>query len=63
MHGKPQYFCFDIRAVSIMMMRITKSGAVLGGFLRFPETTQDFPSTMSAALFSATTFHEAYTAG
>ena len=27
------------------------SGAVLGGFLRFPETTQDFPSTMGAALF------------
>ena len=26
-------------------------GAVLEGFLRFPETTQDFPSTMGAALF------------
>jgi len=29
----------------------TPSGAVLEGFLRFPETTQDFPSTMGAALF------------
>ena len=38
------------------------TGAVLEGFLRFPETTQDFPSTMGAPL-SATTFHEAYTAG
>jgi len=27
-----------------------KPGAVLEGFLRFPETTQDFPSTMGAAL-------------
>ena len=27
------------------------SGAVLEGFLRFPETTQDFPSTMGAPLF------------
>ena len=26
-------------------------GAVLEGFLRFPETTQDFPSTMGAPLF------------
>ena len=29
----------------------TVAGAVLEGFLRFPETTQDFPSTMGAALF------------
>ena len=28
-----------------------QAGAVLEGFLRFPETTQDFPSTMSAPLF------------
>ena len=27
------------------------SGAVLEGFLRFPETTQDFPSTMGVPLF------------
>jgi len=27
------------------------SGAVLEGFLRFPETTQDFPSTIGAPLF------------
>ena len=27
------------------------TGAVLEGFLRFPETTQDFPSTMGAPLF------------
>jgi len=26
------------------------TGAVLKGFLRFPETTQDFPSTMGAPL-------------
>jgi len=26
------------------------SGAVLEGFLRFPETTQDFPSTMAFRL-------------
>ena len=42
------------------------TGAVLEGFLRFPETTQDFPSMMGAAPvrpFSATTFYEAYTAG
>jgi len=38
-----------------------QSGAVLEGFLRFPETTQDFPSTMGVP-FSAT-FHEAYTVG
>ena len=38
------------------------TGAVLEGFLRFPETTQDFPSMMGVPL-SATTFHEAYTAG
>ena len=40
----------------------TLPGAVLEGFLRFPETTQDFPSTMGAP-FLATTFYEAYTAG
>ena len=28
------------------------TGAVLEGFLRFPETTQDFPLTMGAPLFS-----------
>jgi len=28
-----------------------KAGAVLEGFLRFPETTQDFPSTIGAPLF------------
>ena len=28
-----------------------QAGAVLEGFLRFPETTQDFPSTMGAPLF------------
>jgi len=28
-----------------------RSGAVLEGFLRFPETTQDFSSTMGAPLF------------
>ena len=27
------------------------SGAVLEGFLRFPETTQDFPSTTGAPFF------------
>ena len=27
------------------------TGAVLEGFLRFPETTQDFPSTMGVPLF------------
>jgi len=27
------------------------AGAVLEGFLRFPEATQDFPSTMGAPLF------------
>jgi len=26
-------------------------GAVLEGFLRFPETTQDFPSTIGVPLF------------
>jgi len=30
----------------------SKPGAVLEGFLRFPETTQDFPSTMGMPLFS-----------
>jgi len=39
------------------------AGAVLEGFLRFPETTQDFPSTTRVHPFSATTFYEAYTAG
>ena len=29
----------------------TVPGAVLEGFLRFPETTQDFPSTMGVSLF------------
>ena len=29
----------------------TVPGAVLEGFLRFPETTQDFPSLMGAPLF------------
>ena len=28
------------------------AGAVLEGVLRFPETTQDFPSTMGTPLFS-----------
>ena len=28
-----------------------ETGAVLEGFLRFPETTQDFPSMMGAPLF------------
>ena len=28
-----------------------RAGTVLKGFLRFPETTQDFPSTMGAPLF------------
>ena len=28
-----------------------EQGAVLEGFLRFSETTQDFPSRMGAALF------------
>ena len=27
------------------------AGAVLEGFLRFPETTQDFPAMMGAPLF------------
>jgi len=31
--------------------RVMLSGAVLEGFLRFPETTQDFRSTMGAPLF------------
>ena len=31
---------------------VLKSGAVLEGFLRFPETIQDFPWTMGAPLFS-----------
>jgi len=30
----------------------TQTGAVLEGFLRFPETTQDFPSMMGVPLFS-----------
>jgi len=30
----------------------TSAGAVLEGFLNFPETTQDFPLTMGAPLFS-----------
>ena len=30
----------------------TAPGAVLEGFLRFLETTQDFPSTMGAHIFS-----------
>ena len=29
----------------------TYPGAVLEGFLRFPETTQDFPSMVDAPLF------------
>jgi len=28
-------------------IQLLHSGAVLEGFLRFPETTQDFPSTMA----------------
>ena len=35
----------------ISRMGVLWAGAVLEGFLRFPETTQDFPSTMGASLF------------
>ena len=33
------------------ILSVTRSGAVLEGFLRFLETTQDFPSTMGAPPF------------
>jgi len=39
---------------------LSSTRAVLEGFLRFPETTQDFPRRWVRP-FSATTFHEAYT--
>ena len=35
----------------IEVQSLSSTGAVLEGFLRFPETTQDFPSAMGAPLF------------
>jgi len=59
----PLWQCMLLDLVAVLD-GLLYSGAVLEGFLRFPETTQDFPLTMGAPPFRLQHFtRHAYTAG